>query len=238
VFTGYNRSCVLPDGWKYNAISQKSGKKGAQGDFEGGLSGIFIIRYSDTGDTVEPYSELLFSPGIFRVPPSSTSDGKSGCSWRITCVYVSSMQSVIWGRKNWGIPKYLANFKWGSEPGSSVQTVEITLAGENEPFFTATLTDSKYIPGIPFNTKYLPSVFLIQPKLKEESYLDPDDDITAAADAYYKIPVIASGKINITYISGQGGDGVRFPTLQGSDVLTVGAHLPAFRMDFVESQIL
>lgn len=55
--------------------------------------------HSDVG----PYHELLFIPGSFPFE-----DGKRHLS--ISRIFVSSMDSVVNGRRNWGIPKDLAQF--------------------------------------------------------------------------------------------------------------------------------
>jgi hypothetical protein len=55
--------------------------------------------HSDVG----PYHELLFIPGSFDFE-----DGKRHLS--ISRIFVSSMDSVVNGRRNWGIPKELAEF--------------------------------------------------------------------------------------------------------------------------------
>jgi hypothetical protein len=52
---------------------------------------------------VGPYRELLFIPGAFRY--------RDRTCFTITRIYVSSEASVINGRRNWGIPKQLAQFE-------------------------------------------------------------------------------------------------------------------------------
>lgn len=68
--------------------------------FVGGLGAVMLVDYlqSDAG----PYRELLFTPGQFQV------NGRRFYS--ITKIYVSTWESVINGRRNWGIPKEFANF--------------------------------------------------------------------------------------------------------------------------------
>ncbi|HEY6879688.1 MAG TPA: acetoacetate decarboxylase family protein [Polyangiales bacterium] len=62
---------------------------------------VAFIEYSESD--VGPYYELLFIPGSFRF----------GKRWlpSITKIYVSSRASVDNGRRNWGIPKELADFE-------------------------------------------------------------------------------------------------------------------------------
>ena len=67
-----------------------------------GFGTIMLVDYHSS--TAGPYYELLFTPGKFYYK------GK----WRnsITKIYVSTAESVINGRKNWGIPKERADFKF------------------------------------------------------------------------------------------------------------------------------
>ena len=71
-----------------------------KGQFSGGFGCIMIVDYatSDAG----PYCELLFIPGKFH------HNGKKLST--ISKIYVSTMDSVVNGRRNWGIPKEQADF--------------------------------------------------------------------------------------------------------------------------------
>lgn len=70
------------------------------GSFSGGIGTIMLVDYvsSDAG----PYKEILFIPGRFSF------QGRNLFS--ITKIYVSTMNSVVNGIRNWGIPKELAQF--------------------------------------------------------------------------------------------------------------------------------
>ncbi len=62
---------------------------------------MMFVDYAQS--PVGPYHELLFIPGAYRFP--------NGRRYRsISKIYVSSMDSVINGQRNWGIPKELAQF--------------------------------------------------------------------------------------------------------------------------------
>lgn len=71
-----------------------------QGKYAGGLGAVMLVdyQYSDVG----PYGEFLFIPSKFKY------NGKSLNT--ISKIYVTSMDSVVNGRENWGIPKEKANF--------------------------------------------------------------------------------------------------------------------------------
>ena len=106
----------------------------------GGLGALMIVDYasSDAG----PYSELLFIPGKVHV---------SGGRWhRITKIYVSTMESVLNGRKNWAIPKEPATFHFSKK--DNLESIEV--ANDGGTFFQ---TDIKvYGPRFPVSTKLLP----------------------------------------------------------------------------------
>ncbi|MES0874908.1 acetoacetate decarboxylase family protein [Sinimarinibacterium thermocellulolyticum] len=62
---------------------------------------MMFVDYADSD--VGPYHELLFIPGSFPFE-----DGQRHLS--ISRIFVSSMDSVVNGQRNWGIPKDLAQF--------------------------------------------------------------------------------------------------------------------------------
>lgn len=71
-----------------------------KGHYVGGFGSVMLVDYlqSDAG----PYTELLFIPGKF--------DFKGKRLDTISRIYVSSAESVVNGRANWGIPKEQAKF--------------------------------------------------------------------------------------------------------------------------------
>lgn len=68
--------------------------------YAGGIGSVMLVDY--TFSNAGPYRELLFIPGKFK------HEGKKINI--ISKIYVSTMTSVVNGRKNWGIPKEQANF--------------------------------------------------------------------------------------------------------------------------------
>ncbi len=84
-------SCLLPASWLNRHWS--------------GFGYVILVDYHDS--PVGPYRELLLIPG-------SANFG----SYRrktITKIYVDSPESMVNGRRNWGIPKELATFHWRHE---------------------------------------------------------------------------------------------------------------------------
>lgn len=64
------------------------------------IGAMFLVDYQDS--PVGPYHEILIAPGIFKM-------GKIR-RFSISKILVSSMDSVVNGVNNWGIPKELASF--------------------------------------------------------------------------------------------------------------------------------
>ncbi|HEX4916864.1 MAG TPA: acetoacetate decarboxylase family protein [Limnobacter sp.] len=87
---------------------------------------LMLVNYQHSN--VGPYQELLYIPG------SAQFDGRRHLT--ISNIWVSSQASVDNGRRNWGIPKQLANFSWQTQPDGG-QRVRVAHAGQ-------TLIDLRY----------------------------------------------------------------------------------------------
>lgn len=96
--------------------------------------------HSDVG----PYHELLFIPGSFPFE-----DGRRHLS--ISRIFVSSMDSVVNGQRNWGIPKDLARFdvRYGDD---GIDEVTVRQDGE----LIAGLRYRSWPLPLPFSTALVP----------------------------------------------------------------------------------
>ncbi len=101
-----------------------------------------LVNYESS--PVGPYKELLYIPGTFKF-----NDGLSHPS--ISKIYVSTMASVINGRKNWGIPKELADFEI-SRGDRGQETIKIF--SQESPIAQFTL--SPLGPKLPITSFFLP----------------------------------------------------------------------------------
>ena len=112
-----------------------------KGRFAGGFGSVMLVDYesSDAG----PYGELLFIPGRFRF------GGKKLDT--ISRIYVSTEESVVNGRANWGIPKEMADFSF-SPLADGGEKVAVSVNGRTAAEFT--LKGRK--PAFPVSTKLLP----------------------------------------------------------------------------------
>lgn len=109
--------------------------------FAGGLGAVMIVNYSSS--EAGPYDELLFIPGKYRI---------AGLRWHtISKIYVSTMESVVNGRLNWGIPKELARFSFS---GVHKNTESIEVFDEDIPIINASFKG--FGISFPVDTRLLP----------------------------------------------------------------------------------
>lgn len=105
-----------------------------------GLGGFIIARYDHS--PVGPYNELLYIPGRHKI------GGKK--SFFISKIYVDSLDSVISGQANWGIPKELADIsieKIGKR-------IDVVASSKGKPFFDAPISQGGF--SFPITTKLIP----------------------------------------------------------------------------------
>ena len=112
-----------------------------EGRFAGGFGALMLVNYntSDAG----PYDEMLLIPGKFKHRDTHLNT--------ISNIYVSTMASVDNGKKNWGIPKALADFSFTS---TGSHTEQVTVSSGNTPIADFTLTSGRL--SFPVSTKRFP----------------------------------------------------------------------------------
>ncbi|MDL2343400.1 hypothetical protein QOL99_04450 [Deinococcus sp. MIMF12] len=101
---------------------------------------LMLVRYAAC--PVGPYDELLWAERT-RTP----------AGWRpqVRAIVVSTEQSVVWGRRNWGMPKHLAHFAWTGNG----RVGEVRVTGDDG----AEVARLEYEVGtwrVPVNTALLP----------------------------------------------------------------------------------
>lgn len=109
--------------------------------FIGGLGSVMLVDYSSSD--VGPYGEFLLIPGKFQ-----HRDRKLNT---ISKIFVSTMESVLNGQENWGIPKEQADFNFQSINKNS-ERVQISINGTS----VADMTLKSFGVKFPVNTKLLP----------------------------------------------------------------------------------
>ncbi len=111
------------------------------GAFAGGFGSVMLVDYEESN--AGSYGELLFIPGKFRFGVKKLDT--------ISKIYVSTMESVVNGRANWGIPKEKADFSF-EETDSGTEKVTVTAGGKTAAEFT--LHSGKF--SFPVSTNLLP----------------------------------------------------------------------------------
>ena len=112
-----------------------------EGKYAGGLGSVMLVNYEDSN--AGPYGELLFIPGKFLFGGKRLNT--------ISKIYVSTMESVVNGRANWGIPKEKADFSF-DKVDDRTEKVTITADGKTAAAFT--LQSGRF--SFPVSTKLLP----------------------------------------------------------------------------------
>jgi hypothetical protein len=160
---------------------------------------VMLVNYQTS--PVGPYGELLFIPGMFHF--------KGKYYWHISKIYVSSLDSVMNGRENWGIPKELAEFKF-DELDQGIKLAQVNVNGAL--VFNSQFKDSSF--GFPLSTAILPFQF-IQPLNAKEYVTHPK----GSGRAYFSKPDALA--------IGQG----LFPNI-GSQTRLACLHIPDFSLAF------
>lgn len=109
--------------------------------FVGGIGAVMLVDYQESN--AGPYGELLLIPGKFKFKNKRLNT--------ISKIYVSSMESVINGRTNWGIPKEKADFSFidlGNNKEKATIKIDDKLVGE------FIIKSSKFT--FPVSTKLMP----------------------------------------------------------------------------------
>jgi len=142
-----------------------------------GFGTLMLVDYneSDAG----PYRELLFIPGEFTFLRKKY--------YSITKIYVSSMESVENGRRNWGIPKELADFDIIPLGGNKER---IIVKKDGNIFFDVTLK-KRYIP-FKVNTKYISNA--IVQKLEDDTIFFTEFNGTGIGKLAFLKSITCDGK--------------------------------------------
>lgn len=108
--------------YKFNKkFVEQSGKvpEFLKDSFTGGFGSVMLVNYKQSN--AGPYGELLFIPGKFKFNNKKLDN--------ISKIYVSTMESVVNGRLNWGIPKEKADFSF-EQIDTKIEKVKVSLEGK------------------------------------------------------------------------------------------------------------
>ncbi|KAG6900480.1 hypothetical protein C0993_010199 [Termitomyces sp. T159_Od127] len=168
---------------------------------------IMIVSYSDT--PVGPYDELMYIPGRWKY--KSVTAG-----YRITRIYVSSQESTENGRRNWNIPKHVADFSITTL--NEETKIKVSRPGATEPFFHVKIKPISFLSRIPipFNTSILGDFFtLTQPPLPVNPAVKDTEEpvISHWATVSPSLKGNAYAERVIPQLDGKVGDGQGFPAI-------------------------
>lgn len=185
---------------------------GLAGDCTGLASYLMYVDYPESG--CGPYRELLFIPGAFRF-----GDGRRHLS--ISRILVSTWDSVVNGRRNWGIPKDRADFHVERGAGGTREEHVRVTDGERE------ICDLRFAP------------LRFVPPLPVHGALVPERLRTLAQQfegrTYYYAP-LARGRVRPGRLVSWRFDATLFPDL--GDAAVVGVfRVESFRMVFPVARI-
>lgn len=220
ILSGLSKNASFPAGFAapYEAEALTEG-----GEFIGGQGLVQLVSYSES--PVGPYDELIYVPGRWKYEHNDP-------AFRITRIYVSTKESTENGRRNWNIPKQVANFSYRSGPdGTTLFSVSLP-SNPDKPFFSASI---KPIPllsslSIPTSTTILGKYYsLMQPPLPrgenpEEVATDKWAGLTPVIKGWTKVVKVVPG-----FEDGSVGDGESFPKVKP---WSVGSVMEGIDMDF------
>jgi hypothetical protein len=108
---------------------------------------LMFVDYRKSG--CGPYRELLFIPGAFPF-----ADGRRHLS--ISRIVVSTWDSVVNGRNNWGIPKDRADFEveYGTAQGREDR---VRVSSDGRELCELRFARSRFMPRLPVYGSWLPS---------------------------------------------------------------------------------
>jgi hypothetical protein len=172
------------------------------GKEHGRTAAVMLFNYESSN--CGPYRELLIAPAVFDFP--------QGHFASITRIYVSSYESVVNGRKNWGIPKDYAEFAV-SRGDDQVEQVALSRAGHVFAEFQL----KAWGPRLPAYGNLLPaSLRTLVQHWRGKSY-----SLTLQAKGSMRMAKLLDWRFDPAY----------FPDLSRCRVLTA-MYLPSFEMTF------
>lgn len=186
--------------------------------YRGWVGAVMLVDYQTSG--VGPYGELLFIPGLFRFAHQR----EKLLSFSISKIYVSTDDSVLNGRRNWGIPKERAAVRLVTEPDGT----RTAAVGRNGTSFLS-LRAKPWGPRLPIRTTWLPAFRVTQQA--DPAFAAPDSQ-----DLLVTRPS-ASGWARLARLRDVRVDPAYFPDLRLIRPLAVLSVEP-FRMTFPVPQTL
>jgi hypothetical protein len=195
---------IRGDGWvvffKFDRSSRHgdyASVYGMRSRWRGGIGALTWMHYTST--PVGPYDELMLIPGRIEMPKHRGHGTRK--YWSISRIWVSTWESVVSGRANWGIPKDRADFTIEAR-----ETGEDALSASLDGAPICTMTCKPGLARIPINTWLFP-VTLAQ---------------NWEGRAFYTHLTLKAG-LELLEVSQLWGDGVHVPDFAALGMTPIGA---------------
>ena len=186
---------------------------GQAGRGRGLASFLMFVDYTESG--CGPYRELLFIPGTFPFE-----DGRRHLS--IGRILVSTWDSVVNGRNNWGIPKDRADFEVERAAGGG-RDESVRVTSDGREVCELRFACSRLAPPLPVHAALLPvGLRTLAQRFRGRTY--------------YYAPE-ASGRVRPGRLIAWRFDAVLFPDLADAAVLAI-VKVESFRMRFPVARIV
>lgn len=187
--------------------TRQSGVPDSLGAPRGRYSIMMFVEYTDSD--VGPYQELLFIPGHYHA-------GDHRWHRSIGHIYVSSHDSVINGRLNWGIPKDQASFTVERDGREE----QISVARNGQTFCRLTVRHG--VLGLPLPAALVPARLRTLTQIR-------------GGKRFIYTPR-AGGILRRASLKESWADGIHFPAIQAGTALP-GGYMPTFNMTFPVARI-
>jgi hypothetical protein len=165
---------------------------------------LMFVDYAESG--CGPYRELLFIPGAFPF-----GDGRRHLT--ISRILVSTWDSVVNGRNNWGIPKDRADFEVQQEGREEI----VRVTSDGRELCELRLASLRFVPPLPVRGALLPaSLRTLAQRFRGKTY--------------YYAPE-ARGRVRLGRLLSWRFDPALFPDLAGAAVVAA-LKVESFRLTF------
>jgi len=183
------------------------------GPVRGPFAFLMVVDYAKSN--CGPYRELLFIPG--HVP---FADGRR--HYTISRILVSTWDSVVNGRRNWGIPKDRADFVVSSDPGGRREDIRV-LADDGREMCSLRMAERPLAPSFPVSSALVPGTLrtLAQRRSGRTFYYAPE----------------ARGWVRPARLLEWHLDGALFPDLREARLVTA-LRVRSFRLTFPLARIV
>jgi hypothetical protein len=168
-----------------------------------------FVDYAESG--CGPYRELLFIPGAFPF-----GDGRSHLS--ISRILVSTWDSVVNGRNNWGIPKDRADFDVRQDGRDEI----VRVTSDGRELCELCMAPLRFAPPLPVHGGILPAALRTMAQRFRGS-------------TYYYAPE-ARGRVRPGRLRSWRFDGTLFPDLASAAVVAA-LKVESFRMRFPVARV-